>query len=153
MYIFSSIIGTCPSGISWVDKAYSIDRAHISSVCSGAGICDSTTGTCKCFPGFTGYACQRSNYYFILLFHIIILYYYYFVGMCPNDCSGRGTCLSLKDIGIFYGKDYDSTIISYGDGQGPAYSNWEKDSMYMCSCDYGFYGPDCSLGILYIILI
>ena len=46
--------------------------------CSGAGICDYKTGTCECFDGYFGNACQRSS--------------------CPNDCSGHGTCESIKEL-------------------------------------------------------
>ena len=28
---------------------------------------------------------------------------------------------------------------------GPVYLNWEKDSMYACFCDMGFFGADCSM--------
>ena len=56
------LIGECPSGTAWASKAYGIDLAHQDVVCSNAGICDSTTGLCKCFNGFSGIACQRSKY-------------------------------------------------------------------------------------------
>lgn len=32
-----------------------------------------------------------------------------------------------------------------GDGIGPLYSNWDKDSISACNCHPGFFGPDCSL--------
>lgn len=70
--------GTCPSGIAWFDKAYSVDHAHASTICSGAGLCDTLTGTCKCFPGFTGYNCQRSMQIIIINFNFIIHYQFYF---------------------------------------------------------------------------
>jgi hypothetical protein len=53
----------------------------------------------------------------------------------------------LKDIALFEGPDYDTTRSYYGDGLGYSYSNWEKSALSMCKCDYGFIGPDCSLGI------
>ena len=34
-----------------------------------------------------------------------------------------------------------------GDGFGPSYANWDKDSTTMCVCDTGFTGADCSLRI------
>ena len=54
-------LGTCPSGVAWADKAYSSDKAHQETECSNAGICDRSSGTCKCFNSFTGNACQRST--------------------------------------------------------------------------------------------
>lgn len=58
---YSLLLGTCPSGTAWVDKAYAVDKAHQTSECSNAGICDRLTGLCACFEGFTGSACQRSK--------------------------------------------------------------------------------------------
>lgn len=54
--------GECPKGPAWADKPYALDLAHQSVECSNAGICDRATGSCKCFPGFTGSSCQRSKY-------------------------------------------------------------------------------------------
>ena len=52
----------------------------------------------------------------------------------------------MADLSLYYGKDYDPTLINAGDGFGVTYTNWEKNSMALCKCDYGFFGPDCSLG-------
>ena len=54
-------IGQCPLGPAWADKAYATDQAHQNVECSNAGTCDRKGGTCSCFPGFTGAACQRSK--------------------------------------------------------------------------------------------
>jgi len=54
-------IGQCPLGPAWADKAYATDQAHQNVECSNAGTCDRKSGTCSCFPGFTGAACQRSK--------------------------------------------------------------------------------------------
>jgi len=118
---------TCPSGLAWADKAYSSDKAHQEIECSNAGICDRASGTCKCVAGFTGNACQRS--------------------LCPNGCSGRGTCSSIGDVSYYLGPEYDSTA-SYplsGDGFGPIYTNWDKEAIHLCECSLGFFGADCSL--------
>ena len=37
------------------------NTAHQETECSGQGECDSSTGKCKCFKGFTGAACERSK--------------------------------------------------------------------------------------------
>lgn len=57
----------CPTGTAWADKAYATDKAHQVAECSNAGICDRISGTCKCFDGFTGAACQRSTSYCLFL--------------------------------------------------------------------------------------
>ena len=54
------------------------DTAHYYMECSNKGICDRKTGTCECFDGYDGSACQRAS--------------------CPNDCSGHGTCESISDL-------------------------------------------------------
>ena len=118
--------GVCPSGTAWADKAYASDSAHRDAECSNAGICDRGTGNCKCFAGYTGNACQRST--------------------CPTDCSGHGVCSTIGDVSLYDGPDYDSTIQFAGDGFGPLYSNWDKNSVQLCECDPGFFGADCSLG-------
>ncbi|KAF1792292.1 EGF-like, conserved site [Phytophthora cactorum] len=53
------------------------------------------------------------------------------------ECSNRGVCDYSK-----YGPDSLPSVA--GDGVGPVYSNWEKDSMSSCMCDMGYTGPDCS---------
>ena len=94
--------------------------------CSNAGHCDRGLGACQCFEGFEGAACQRAS--------------------CPNQCSGRGTCLTLYDLGRFEGPDYAHPGKG-GDGIGPLYSNWDRDSISACNCHPGYFGPDCSLAM------
>ena len=68
-------------------------------------------------------------------------------GLCPNGCSGRGTCSSIGDVSYYLGPEYDSTA-SYplsGDGFGPIYTNWDKEAIHLCECSLGFFGADCSL--------
>ena len=52
-------------------------------------------------------------------------------------------CLTLHRLGELYGVDYGHPSTG-GDGVGPAYVNWDKDSVTSCFCDPGFNGPDCS---------
>jgi hypothetical protein len=55
------LIVTCPNGISWVDRPSNSLVAHHLSECSGVGVCDRASGTCECYPGYAGNACQRSQ--------------------------------------------------------------------------------------------
>lgn len=55
------VVGSCPKGIAWSDRAYGIDQAHRLAECSNAGLCNRRSGDCECFRGYTGIACQRSK--------------------------------------------------------------------------------------------
>ena len=57
--IFFHREGECPKGVAWADKAYYTDLAHSSTECSNYGICNRATGTCECFNGYSGPACER----------------------------------------------------------------------------------------------
>lgn len=46
---------------------------------------------------------------------------------------------------LFEGPDYDSDSSNAGDGLGVIYSNWEANSITSCTCDSGYFGPDCSM--------
>jgi len=91
------------------------NSAHYYMECSNKGICDRSAGTCECFPGYEGSACQRAS--------------------CPSNdqgvCSGHGTCQSIKEISQ---KDYNNI-----------YELWDKSATLGCVCDAGYYGADCSL--------
>jgi len=67
--------------------------AHMEVECSGSGLCDSSTGRCACFDGFSGEACQRTT--------------------CPSDCSGHGVCQSqsrfASDASATYSGAYDAS--------------------------------------------
>ena len=52
--------------------------AHQYMECSNKGLCDRSTGSCECFDGYDGTACQRAS--------------------CSNDCSGHGTCETIADL-------------------------------------------------------
>mmetsp|Transcript_26196 Transcript_26196/g.78912 ORF Transcript_26196/g.78912 Transcript_26196/m.78912 type:complete len:129 (-) Transcript_26196:31-417(-) len=65
------------------------------------------------------------------------------IAACPNDCNANGMCLTLARLGQLYGIDYYHPGTG-GDGVGPVYENWDKDSVTSCFCDAGFSGPDCS---------
>jgi len=93
------------------------NTAHDYMECSNKGICDRADGTCVCFEGYEGSACQRAS--------------------CPisNDgvCSGHGTCSTIGDIAR---ADYNNS-----------YNLWDEQVTMGCICDPGFEGPDCSKAI------
>jgi hypothetical protein len=75
---------TCPFGPAISDTASANDSAHHMAECSNRGKCNRNTGQCKCDKNFEGSACERF--------------------MCPNDCSGRGRCVSSKALARLQGK-------------------------------------------------
>ncbi|KAG5177824.1 hypothetical protein JKP88DRAFT_138866, partial [Tribonema minus] len=90
------------------------DSAHAYMECSNKGICDRTTGTCKCFPAYEGYACQRAS--------------------CPavdgKVCGGHGVCKTVRELAnADYSNDYEL---------------WDADKGMACDCDPGYSGFDCS---------
>mmetsp|Transcript_8611 Transcript_8611/g.14308 ORF Transcript_8611/g.14308 Transcript_8611/m.14308 type:complete len:741 (-) Transcript_8611:146-2368(-) len=90
------------------------NTAHEYRECSNKGICDRQSGTCSCFEGYEGSACQRAS--------------------CPVNsegvCSGHGTCESIKEIAA---RDFNNQ-----------YSLWDEDVTMGCVCDGGYTGADCS---------
>jgi hypothetical protein len=90
------------------------NTAHEYRECSNKGICDRQTGTCACFEGYDGSACQRAS--------------------CPSNadgvCSGHGTCETIKEIAARDG--------------GNVYDLWDEHSTMGCVCDGGYTGADCS---------
>jgi len=91
------------------------NSAHANTECSSRGMCDRVKGQCSCFAGFSGDACQRTT--------------------CPNDCSGHGTCMSLKNF-------VDEGTASVA---GWAYTASDATAQMGCKCDLGFRGADCAL--------
>merc|ERR1711998_616633 len=103
------------------------------------GMCNRDDGTCECFPGYEGSACQRAS--------------------CPNDCSGHGTCETIKELaedredgdlakGAYAMSGYASDHAGIGDLSGIGnivYELWDKTLTMGCKCDAGYMGPDCSL--------
>jgi len=90
------------------------ETGHYYMECSNKGICDRSSGTCECFPGYEGSACQRAS--------------------CPSNehgtCSGHGTCEDIREL----------ANLDYGN----VYELWDKHASMGCYCDAGYYGPDCS---------
>lgn len=110
---------TCPKGVAWVDEATATNVAHASVECSNQGLCDREAGSCECFPGYEGKACERST--------------------CPNNCNGRGVCQNIGQM-LTSADSYDGTYTSAG----YASSIWDSDKHMGCLCDTGYRGPDCS---------
>merc|ERR1719506_1907907 len=115
------------------------NEGHFYMECSNKGICDRKSGTCDCFDGYTGSACARAS--------------------CPNDCSGHGTCESIKELAEMRsfdtnahhapstrpansdsGQDYNAAI-----EESYSYDLWDADKTMGCKCDPVYYGADCSL--------
>jgi len=117
---------TCPHGKSWAMAPNANNVHDIMTECSGRGLCDTSTGTCNCFPGYTGKGCRRA--------------------VCQNDCSGHGKCKSLKELAKLASEndawdaiaEFDQTTITYS-------SAWDADKSHGCYCDSGFKGADCSM--------
>lgn len=92
------------------------ETGHSYTECSSKGTCDRSSGTCVCFTGYSGSACQRAD--------------------CPisaggKTCSGHGVCKSARAIA---NDDHNNT-----------YFLWDQDATQGCQCDGGYFGPDCSM--------
>ncbi|KAK1930930.1 Tenascin-X [Phytophthora citrophthora] len=98
------------------------NEAHFYMECSNKGLCDRSLGTCTCFDGYEGVACQRAA--------------------CPNKCSGHGTCESLRELGL----KTTGTLFGNPDNVNQiTYDLWDSRVTYGCRCDPWYEGPDCSL--------
>lgn len=107
---------TCPRDFAWVGDVMNSNNLHPWVECSNKGSCDRKSGTCTCFPGYDGVACQRST--------------------CPNNCNDRGTCWPEKHLAAKAGRTYED----YKSG-GP----WDAMKHVGCFCDAGYRGPACEL--------
>ena len=102
---------TCPKGTAWAGKPVGSNDAHPLVECSNKGSCDRKTGECQCYSGYGGMACERT--------------------VCPNDCSGKGVCMTLEALADSFGATYSAP--------------WDAKKHVGCKCDIGYRGPDCSL--------
>jgi len=99
------------------DKAsgdYIKETGHFPMECSNKGLCDRAAGTCSCFPGYSGSACQYAS--------------------CPTSstgvCSGHGVCMDAKALALA--------------DNGNPYRLWDQHKTLGCKCDAGYSGADCS---------
>merc|ERR1711968_269636 len=113
------------------------NEGHFYMECSNKGICDRKSGTCDCFDGYEGTACVRAS--------------------CPNDCSGHGTCETIKELAEMKGYDTTAgdvattipvgTVMDFDTAieESYAYDLWDQDKTMGCKCDPVYFGADCSL--------
>ena len=104
----------CPRNAAWAGKPWDDDSAHQSVECSNMGRCNRGTGTCECFDGFTGAACDRMS--------------------CDLDCSGNGQCMTEGDQYVHHNKARDKSLV---------YTNWDAKHVQGCVCDPGYTGGRC----------
>lgn len=83
---------------------------------------------------------------------------------CPNDCSGHGQCVSMKELqNLDYAQPLMTTNYEYGVSALRDTSAWDGDIMHACVCDSTwdvglaryhtqvpeYFGPDCSMSKSY----
>jgi len=107
----------CPYQIGFADVASADNSAHAYMECSGKGLCDRKSGTCKCFAGYEGEACRRT--------------------VCPNSCSGHGTCELMSEIAA-------DPSNAAGGAANRVFNTWESAKHQVCKCDPYWGGVDCS---------
>jgi len=141
----------CPSTKAWADVAIADDDAHNYATCGNKGDCDSKSAECSCYDGYEGKGCRRSS--------------------CPNDCSGHGTCQTMRELAAANHCPWDHASqaritkcwdpsVNVGATGAPAtavfwdatnlkfngiqYDLWDADKIQACVCDPGYSGTDCS---------
>jgi hypothetical protein len=120
---------TCPFGRAWIDAPSDHGSAHAYAECSNRGVCDRGAGVCECFDTYEGSSCQRD--------------------VCPNECSGHGTCESIEDMhdpttfGCSFNPDARNRQ-KPTNGSYPMYNAWDTGMIRGCKCDRGYSGADCS---------
>lgn len=152
----------CPAGRAVGSIPTSEKEAHPLAECSNAGVCNRVTGICKCYPPFSGSACEKCKSFLVTyssslsqvscLLSVLV--------NCPNDCSGHGECRNMKDLARTYTLNSpDQFAVTYGSAQGMDTIAWDHQTMRGCVCSskwlVGFgagetqlgewFGPDCSL--------
>lgn len=129
----------CPHGRAFADLPVNANNAHLPVECSNAGICNRGKAECECFDGFEGAACDFKS--------------------CPNDCSGHGTCLSMRELSLKYeGQPAVLRNYEYGSASAVDTTAWDAEMIGVCLCDSSWpiglgpnerqlaewFGADCS---------
>ena len=116
-----------------VDFPTANNTAHANfTECSNMGLCDRSTGICSCRKGFGGAACDMMLCPIGTTTSDTIAYAYRSISTTTQPCSGRGRCLSLREITQY--QDY-STYLGY-----TSYTGWDEDMIHGCLCDTGWEG-------------
>ena len=131
---------TCPSGTAWFDLAVADNIAHQEVECSNNGICDRDYGTCTCHDGFVGEACDRMSCSRVMSRDLVYGEEWTESGV---ECSGKGSCLSMRDLALYGNVNGVVQDYTYGATPNDA-ATWDFDVVYGCLCDEGYEGPDCS---------
>lgn len=114
----------CPTGFAWADKPSADNVAHAPTECSNQGVCEYQTGTCRCMAGYGGAACQKL--------------------LCgSSNCNGRGVCMPISSI---------YTLFTIGKSEEDEYELWDGDQASMCVCFSGYTGPECEMGVSFLVL-
>ena len=107
--------GDCPVGRVWWGDITAADTTHVATAeCSNAGTCDSSTGTCSCFSGYNGAACERID--------------------CPSLCSGHGLCKPMSELATLGETNGVPNGYTYGTNPNTV-STWDANRIFGCHCD------------------
>lgn len=112
--------GSCKTGTVWVYKGDLTGSYATTALCSGVGSCNTATGICSCLTGFAGDACEKSavdclpfclSLRSCLIVHALL--HLVCAVLCPNMCSGHGSCVSMTDAVKMNGPGTtDSTLLA-----------------------------------------
>ena len=162
---------TCPAGDAWASAAIArggsnegLTTSHEMRECSNIGLCDRSSGKCRCPKGYHGGACERRGC------------------LGSEDCSGHGRCMSMRRLARQKGalplsghnpptngnNDTYMAEIGLAIGDGALFKNgsyvseklaWDADKIFGCLCDSSWvvglgsgetqqpewFGPACSM--------
>lgn len=153
----------CPLARAIGSVPESETKAHELFECGSHGSCNRKTGRCTCYPPFTGPACNKSKIFFSfsLLFSLFFSFFSsFFLVACPNNCNGRGQCLTMNELSLVSTMDGETDAV-YGEDKDKA---WDYGTIQACLCDSSwevgyqsgqyqlpeYFGPDCSLSKFFL---
>lgn len=134
-------VETCPTGLAWYAKGSTATLHAMELECSGAGLCDFTTGDCVCSEGYTGDACEKSECAYHVLYcglakrvqngpfghssltdHSSKLLCGNTAVACANSCNSNGLCMSMASIvKKHFPGPYDAATGQFYPGYGGVY--------------------------------